>query len=84
MYLTQQQGDAACLALVFSVDMLVVPPAWWILSDRFAAMRKTAGYLPVLCLFLIYSADWQIAHYSHASAALSAVMVSVFSVADEH
>lgn len=83
MYLTQQQRDAACLAHVFSVDMLVVPPAWWILSGRFA-VHKTAGYLPVLCLFLIYSADWQIAHYSHAYAALSAVMVSVFSVAGEH
>lgn len=60
------RGDAACLAHVLSVDMLVVTPTCWILSGRFAAMHKTAGYLPVLCFFLIYSANWQIAHYSHA------------------
>lgn len=69
MSLTQQQGDAACLAHVLSVDMLVAPPTCWILSGRFAAMHKTVDYLPDL--LLIYSAAWQIAHYCHAYAALS-------------
>lgn len=64
------RGDAACLAHVLSVDMLLVPPTCWIFSGRFAPMHKTAGYLPVLCLFFIYSANWQVSHYSHAYAAL--------------
>lgn len=51
------RGDAVCLAHVF-VDVLVVPPTCWILSGRFAPVHKTAGYLPVLCFVLIYSANW--------------------------
>lgn len=64
------RGDTASIAPVLSVDVLVVPPTCWILSAGFAPMHKTAGYLPFLCLFFIYGANWQIAHYSHASAAL--------------
>lgn len=67
-----------------SVDVLVVSPTCWMLSGRFAPMHKTAGYLPVLCSILICSAKWQIAHYSCLCCFIfAAVMVSVFSVADE-
>lgn len=71
------RGGTACLAHVLSVDVLVVPPTCWIFffapmhkTAGFFCSHKTAGYLPVLCLFLINSANRQVSHYSHAYAAL--------------